>query len=171
MTNTIFKKTILATIIVIAFVAGSITTGTVVFADDDDNEGGSLLCPVGQAMTGILFEDDDEILDVICGAQLQGPQIFRVTDQIVVPVGDSQMLEVTCGAGETFLDNSQVINSNPLRPTTAPFIGLGSGPVQVNNANGNFGQEATVGWRIQVQNTIGFPSDFTVEVSIACVRP
>jgi len=54
-------------VVIASFVAGSITTGTIVFADDDDdNDLSSLLCPVGQAMTGILFEDDDEILDVIC---------------------------------------------------------------------------------------------------------
>jgi len=60
-------------VIAAAFVAGSIVTGTIAFADDDDdNDLSSLLCPVGQAMTGILFEDDDEILDVICdGAGLE----------------------------------------------------------------------------------------------------
>jgi len=45
----------------------------VVFADDD-NHLSSLLCPVGQAMTGILLEDDDEILDVICDTGAAGPQ-------------------------------------------------------------------------------------------------
>ena len=55
-----------------AFVAGSIATGTIVFADDDD-DGGSLLCDAGKAMTGILFDDDD-ITGILCGAQLQGPE-------------------------------------------------------------------------------------------------
>jgi len=60
-------KTIMILAITAAFVAGSIATGTIAFADDDDDDDlSSLLCPIGQAMTGILFEDDDEILDVIC---------------------------------------------------------------------------------------------------------
>ena len=64
--------------IVASFVVGSIATGTLVFADDDDDDDLSqLACEAGKVMTGILFEDDDEILDVICGAGgagTEGPQ-------------------------------------------------------------------------------------------------
>jgi len=59
--------------LVASFVAGTIVSGVVVFADDDD-ELSELVCGAGQAMTGILFEDDDEIVDILCGAQLQGPK-------------------------------------------------------------------------------------------------
>ena len=48
-------------------------SGAVVFAGDDDDLS-FLRCQIGQAMTGILFEDDDEIIDVICEAQIEGPQ-------------------------------------------------------------------------------------------------
>jgi len=47
-------------------------SGLVVFADDDDDLS-SLRCQIGQVMTGILFEDDDEIIDVICESQIEGP--------------------------------------------------------------------------------------------------
>jgi len=67
-------KTILILAIAAAFVAGSIATGTIAFADDDDDDLSQLACEAGKAMTGILFEDDDEITDILCGAQLQGPE-------------------------------------------------------------------------------------------------
>jgi len=65
-------KTIMIGLVAIAFVAGSIATGTIAFADDDD-ELSQLACEAGKAMTGILFEDDEEITTILCGAQLQGP--------------------------------------------------------------------------------------------------
>jgi len=49
-------------------------SGLVVFADDDDDDLSSLRCQIEQVMTGILFEDDDEIIDVICESQIEGPQ-------------------------------------------------------------------------------------------------
>ena len=46
-------------IIAASFVAGSIATGTIAFADeDDDDDLSSLKCQIGQAMSGILFEDE-----------------------------------------------------------------------------------------------------------------
>jgi len=69
----LMTKTIMILAIAVAFVAGSIGTGTVAFAGSDDDELSQLACEVGKAMTGILFEDDDEITDILCGAQLQGP--------------------------------------------------------------------------------------------------
>jgi len=55
-----------------SFVAGSLVTGAIAFADDDDDDLSQLACEAGKVMTGILFEDDDEILDVICdGAGLE----------------------------------------------------------------------------------------------------
>jgi len=59
---------IIASILILGFIG----YGSIVFGDDDDDIR-SLLCPVGQAMTGILFEDDDEILDVICDTGATGP--------------------------------------------------------------------------------------------------
>jgi len=52
-------------IIAASFVAGSIVTGTMAYAgNDDDDDLSSLKCQIGQAMSGILFEDDDEITDI-----------------------------------------------------------------------------------------------------------
>jgi len=70
--ESLMTKTIMILAIATAFVAGSIATGTIAFADDDD-ELSQLACEAGKAMTGILLEDDDEITDILCGAQLQGP--------------------------------------------------------------------------------------------------
>jgi len=64
--------------LVCAFVAGSIMTGTIAFAHDDDDLN-SLLCPIGQVMTGILFEDEDEILEVICNNGAGSPEIKHFT--------------------------------------------------------------------------------------------
>jgi len=57
-------KTIMILAIAAAFVAGSILTGTIAFADPDD-ELSELACESEKAMTGILFEDDDEITDIL----------------------------------------------------------------------------------------------------------
>jgi len=65
-----------------AFVVGSIATGTMAFAGGDDSDNGvlqTLLCPAGKALTGIVSgggDDDDGggILDLICNAQIEGPQ-------------------------------------------------------------------------------------------------
>ena len=63
-------KTILILAIAAAFIAGSIATGTIVFADD---EGGSLLCDADKVMTGIVFGDDDDITQIFCTELLEGP--------------------------------------------------------------------------------------------------
>jgi len=63
-------KTILFLAITVAFIAGSIATGTLAFAGgDDDDDLSQLVCEAGKVMTGILFEDDDEILDIVCNDQ------------------------------------------------------------------------------------------------------
>ena len=81
-------KTILILAIAAAFVAGSITTGTIAFADDDDDDLSQLVCQAGTSMTGILFEDDDEITDIFCGAQLQGPAGADGADGATGPQGE-----------------------------------------------------------------------------------
>ena len=65
-------KSIWVLAIVASFILGTMVSGAVVFAGDDD-ELSSLRCQIGQVMTGILFEDDDEILDVICETGATGP--------------------------------------------------------------------------------------------------
>ena len=86
--------------VVCAFVAGSLVTGAAVFADpDDDDELSSLLCPIGQAMTGILFEDDDEILDVICDIAPVAPaslDVIVVRNLVLEQGGPSIGASATC---------------------------------------------------------------------------
>ena len=116
--------------VVCAFVAGSLVTGAAVFADpDDDDELSSLLCPIGQAMTGILFEDDDEILDVICevdkGSNLG---IERISTDLSFGVVGGAGTDLGCPAGKfvigggvsglkptTHLDDSFAISDNVWR--------------------------------------------------------
>jgi len=64
-----FVIPVLASVLIL----GAIGYGVLVFADDDDDLS-FLRCQIGQVMTGILFEDDDEIIDVICESQIEGPQ-------------------------------------------------------------------------------------------------
>ena len=76
----IMTKTIWIIAIAAAFVVGSIATGTIAFADDDDESViQTLVCDAGKAMTGIVSgggDDDDGggILELICETQLEGPQ-------------------------------------------------------------------------------------------------
>jgi len=78
----LMTKTIMILAIAAAFVVGSIGTGTIAYAGDDDDDEGvlqTLLCPAGKALTGIVSgggDDDDGggILDLICNAQIEGPQ-------------------------------------------------------------------------------------------------
>ena len=66
-------KTIMILAIAAAFVAGSIATGTIAFADGED-ELSSLLCDAGKAMTGIVFGDDDDgSTQIFCAELLEGP--------------------------------------------------------------------------------------------------
>ena len=86
-------KTIWILAISAAFVVGSITTSTIAFAGDD---GGSFLCPVGQAVTGIVLEDDDEITDLFC-AELGGGDVsvtgfYVEQDQFLQNLGTSAII-------------------------------------------------------------------------------
>ena len=63
-------KKFLTLVVIAAIVAGSIATGTIAFADDDELS--ELVCEAGKAMTGILF-NDDEITALICNHALRSP--------------------------------------------------------------------------------------------------
>jgi len=71
-----------------AFVVGSIATGTIAFADDDDDELSQLACEAGKVMTGILFEDD--ITDILCATG-------NVNDADSDPSNEDQTLSTTGG--------------------------------------------------------------------------
>jgi len=115
-------KSIWVLVIVLAFVAGSFVTGAAVFADDDD-ELSSLLCPVGQAMTGILFEDDDGILDVICDT-----------------VGSSgSEMPISLGLGQISVGERDCIFNvgTEIRINAAPVL-LSDGTIRIPSITGGF---------------------------------
>jgi len=96
-------KIILVLAITAAFVAGSIATGTLAFAGgDDDDELSQLACEAGKVMTGILFEEDDEILDVICGAGAMSE-----------PESQSFVIHTNVGQGDITCPDGSVIPSKP----------------------------------------------------------
>jgi len=84
------QKTIMVGLVALAFVTGSVLTGAIAFADDDELT--SLLCPVGKALTGLILEDDDEIVDLVCDAQTEGPAGPQGEQGIQGETGDSGML-------------------------------------------------------------------------------
>jgi len=99
-------KTIWIIAIAAAFVAGSIATGTIAYAGgDDDDDGGvlqTLLCPAGQALTGIVSgggDDDDGggIIDILCATD-------AVNDADSDPSNEDQTLS---GTGEVVLSTTE----------------------------------------------------------------
>jgi len=86
-------KTIMILAIAAAFVAGSIATGTIAYAGDDDDELSQLLCDAGKVVTGLVFEDDDEITDILCAE-------INVSDADSDPSNEDQTLS---GTGEVVL--------------------------------------------------------------------
>jgi len=122
MTNTIFKKTILAAIIAIAFVAGSITTGTLAFADEKtlaeicDKQAGKdsfkgLVCSA-------LFDLENQIDDIS-----QGVQVDQDGNTVL-----SNDLQVT---GDTFLGDTTIASDLIVGPTNIDSV---TGDVEVGGA-------------------------------------
>jgi len=86
-------KTMTIGLIALAFVAGSIMTGAIAFADDDDDdELSQLACEAGKIMTAILFDDDD-ITDILCATD-------NINDADSDPSNEDQTLS---GTGEVVL--------------------------------------------------------------------
>ena len=90
-------KTIKILAITTAIIIGSIATGTIAFADDDD-ELSSLLCDVGKVMTGIVFGDDDDGATQIFCAEID------VNDADSDPSNEDQTLS---GTGEVVLSTTE----------------------------------------------------------------
>ena len=97
-------KTIMILAIAAAFVVGSIATGTIAFADVDDDGGGiqELVCDAGKAMTGIVSgggDDDDGggIIDILCATD-------AVNDADSDPSNEDQTLS---GTGEVVLSTTE----------------------------------------------------------------
>jgi len=79
-----------------AFVAGSIGTGTIAYAGDDD-DASSLLCDAGKALTGIVFGDDDDGPTQIFCAELGGGGVsvtgfYVEQDQALQNLGTSAII-------------------------------------------------------------------------------
>jgi len=90
--------------VVCASVGAFFLTGASVDAAKGDDES-SFLCPVGQALTGIVFEDDDEILDFICGTAAL-PDIYLKTDSARASNDVNVSVTVGCDEGDEFLSGS-----------------------------------------------------------------
>jgi len=91
-------------VVVCASVAAFFLTGASVDAAKGDDEG-SFLCPVGQALIGIVFEDDDEIIDFICGTAAL-PDIYLKTDSQFAFNDNPADVTVGCDEGDEFLSGS-----------------------------------------------------------------
>jgi len=63
-------------LVALAFVGGSIMTGAIAFADEDDLK--ELACKAGKVMTGILL-DDDEVNGVVCAYVDTAPSFSTYT--------------------------------------------------------------------------------------------
>ena len=96
-----------------SFVLGSLVTGASVFADEDD-EALSFLCPVGQSLVGIVFEDDDDghghdhdddLLDFICGTAAV-PGTYFLTAFDTASKGVDADVTLGCDPGDTFVSGS-----------------------------------------------------------------
>jgi len=180
-------KTILILAIAVAFVAGSITTGTITFADDDDDLS-QLVCQAGTAMTGILFEDDDEITDILCGAQLQGPQgeqgpagddgadgatgpqgpafleLYTNTNTVTLPrFSINNNDEVLCDTGDKATGGSFSFDEIPVSPNAR----ISDQPIIDNST----GIDVPIGWKTTMTNPFPFPLDMTVHVICADITP
>jgi len=147
---------VLASILIL----GTIISGIVVFADDDDDELSELACEAGKAMTGILFEDDDEIIDVICEAQVEGPP---------GPVGASityvnnEQISLASGQGvvglAVFCDDGDIA-------TGGGFNGLSFGMEVFTNEPIVTDSISPTGWRVSSQNTGN--KDLTITAYVVC---
>jgi len=98
-----------------AFVVCSIASVTIVFADDDDgdNDLSELTCEAGKSMTGILFEDDDEITDILCGdsgsSSFETYFVTRTTSDEDFPKGTT--VTIDCEEGDLLLSGGYELSA------------------------------------------------------------
>ena len=85
--------------VVCAFVAGSLLTGTSVYAQVE--KGGSFLCPAGQALTGINFMENNKILDFICETVI--PETYFRTASDLASRDNNASVTLGCDEGDVFL--------------------------------------------------------------------
>ncbi len=156
----VMTKTILILAIAAAFVAGSITTGTIAFADDDNDDLSQLACEAGKAMTGILFEDDDEITNILCGAQLQGPPGPAGTSITYV---NNEQISLGSGKGvaglAVFCDDGDIA-------TGGGFNGLGFDMNVITNEPIVTDSISPTGWQVSSLNEGN--KDLTITAYVVC---
>jgi len=90
--------------VVFASVGAFFLTGVSVDAAKGDDES-SFLCPVGQALTGIIFEDDDDVIDFICGTAVH-PDIYLKTDSARASNDVNVSVTLGCDEGDEYLSGS-----------------------------------------------------------------
>jgi len=141
-------KTITIGLVALAFAAGSVLTGTIAFADDDDNDLTYLLCPVSKALTGLILQDDDEIVDVVCGEQESAgvvQSIERTSGMFLVEKNKVRFGKIECSSNEIVSGGGFV--------TIDPRM-----EVLTSSQNGN-------GWLVQVRNTSPIDQSFLVKAT------
>jgi len=121
--------------VVCAFVAGSLLTGTSVYAQVE--KGGSFLCPAGQALTGIEFMENNKILDFICETVI--PDTYFITASDLASRDNNASVTLGCDEGDVFLSGGAF--GEP-RANATPLAILISEP-QVNSVTGEIEWYAT----------------------------
>jgi len=141
-------KTITIGLVALAFAAGSVLTGTIAFADGDDDDLTYLLCPISKALTGLILEDDDEIVDVVCGEQ-EGAEVVqsieRTSGMFLVEKNKVRFGRIDCSSNEIVSGGGYIILDPRMEVLTS-------------SQNGN-------GWLIQVRNTSPIDQSFIVKAT------
>jgi len=121
--------------VVSAFVAGTLVTGSTVYAQVDP--GSSLLCPAGQALTGIEFMANGKVVDFVCETVI--PDTYFKTASDLASRDNNASVTLGCDQGDVFLSGGAF--GEP-RANATPLAILVSEP-QVNSDTGQIEWYAT----------------------------
>ncbi len=84
-----------------SFVLGSLVTGASVYAQQEVS---SIICPLGQALTGIVFEKNNKVLDFICQTTI--PETYFLTATDYASNDNDASVTLGCDEGDVFLSGS-----------------------------------------------------------------
>jgi len=84
-----------------SFVLGTLVTGASVYAQQEVS---SIICPLGQALTGIVFEKNNKVLDFVCQTAI--PETYFITDSGTASNGVDASVTLGCDPGDTFVSGS-----------------------------------------------------------------
>jgi len=107
-----------------------------------------LLCPISKALTGLILQDDDEIVDVVCGEQESAgvvQSIERTSGPFVVKINEARFGRIDCSSNEIVSGGGYV--------TIDPRM-----EVLTSSQNGN-------GWLVQVRNSSPIDQSFLVKAT------